>query len=304
MSQSPVPHLLTEQSGIFADATTSPREQLAFGLGVKLPLAQGRHSTENFEANFKALEKKADYVKLLVVHEQYVKAGKAAQDVVGLAVEMPFNEKHTELAAVYMRTLAKELCRKGEAQAAISLLHAASKVCERIPDPEMKLKELMFTAETMQPVAGALADDDKVTQFKQHGMPVLGDIVRKMEHVACADKTSKTIKQAWCLKFVSTCCRNLGDHEQSLERDKEAIELMTSRFGSSASKYRVFGVCQHNLATTYKNLSQHSRAEGIYLKAIESFQSANDWPNEERKRKSITLSTSGLNEIQRFLSKN
>jgi len=282
--------------------TPSPRPAIPPRPNVKPKPACPPRPAVDLAVYFQNFEKKVDTVKLFVRQEQYQLAAKFADNVASLATDLPLGEHHSELAAWDLRDLAKALCRKGEAQAAISLLYAASKVCERIPDPEIKLKELMFTAEAMQPVAGALADDDKVTQFKQHGMPVLGDIVRKMEHVACADKTSKTIKQAWCLKFVSTCCRNLGDHEQSLERDKEAIELMTSRFGSSASKYRVFGVCQHNLATSYKNLSQYSRAEGVYLKAIESFQSANDWPNEERKRRSINLSTSRLIEIKKLLS--
>ena len=254
-------------------------------------------------AKLEALNIKIEIFKCFVQsnekHDLLTAQGAAIAEVLN---DNNLNAVEREEASVMIKEFVKsQLIPHNFQKIALVLLAELSGMCEAIPDPDKQLEQHMLCLDMLQNVARSMSQTKEKSVFKTIGYEAITRIYRNATSIQLEDKQVQCIKISWCLKYIGFCYNETGDFEKSIEYNERSINHMKKHFKENAIRYRILGIAYHNLAAALKNLKRFSSAQESYLKALDAYHAAQDWPSSDRRNNSVILSAKGLTEVHKYL---
>ncbi|CAK8671590.1 unnamed protein product [Clavelina lepadiformis] len=196
---------------------------------------------------------------------------------------------------VDLRQLAEIFIEK-DYEYSILLLRCVLKVIVTLHCGENKLSKFVNTVYSMKKVAEKMSRQNKKKDFENQ-FPFLEEIVDEMLRETDVDLKVKCHKLAWCFRHVGNCYFEVEYFKESIDAHKQGILLMKSAYGDNAKLYELFGDSYHNLGAAYSRRSQLIEAETAYVQAIQIYETAIDWDNDEKKQSSIRFTENNLKTV-------
>nr|XP_039256986.1 uncharacterized protein LOC120333717 [Styela clava] len=171
---------------------------------------------------------------------------------------------------------------------ALILISCASKMYKAYPDPNEAIIKIKQCLKNFCFAMRDLANSDPIILLRDLGLRMLQDIFDDLQSISGVDLNKKAEIVASCLGIMGffyfhTVKRPL----QSIELFERGISIMKQQFGQTASKFKLVGYLQHNIATTYDREGNKKKAKEYRSSAITSKKTAQDWDNESQKKKSL-----------------
>ena len=120
---------------------------------------------------------------------------------------------------------------------------------------------------------------------------LLENILRDMMRIQDVDVQEKTLRVAWVYKYFAFACDEVGNFLRSVELTRQGITAMKTAFGQDAPRYKIYGHLYHNMAASLLSIGQTGRARKAYEKALDIYQEAEDWENQNKKLEIIKFTT-------------
>lgn len=124
-------------------------------------------------------------------------------------------------------------------------------------------------------------------------------VLREMLLIKDVSIENKAIKLAWVYKYFAFYCDEVGNYSRAVELNRQGITLMKAVFGAEAKKYKVFGHLYNNMGASLCKLRCYQRAHKAYEKALDVYNEAEDWKNQEVKYEIINQTKKSVQQTQR-----
>nr|XP_039255642.1 uncharacterized protein LOC120332456 [Styela clava] len=127
-----------------------------------------------------------------------------------------------------------------------------------------------------------------------YGIEYMTEMLDDVRAIENADPVNKATQEAWCCQYIGYNYLLAGENEKGIKIFMNGLEILEKKFGSNASKYKIYGVLLHNIGVGYYNMRKYEEAESYDIKAIDAYGKASDYGNEAEREEDIENSKTEL----------
>ena len=225
-----------------------------------------------------------------------MRTGNLAESKTQTAQFISFMESRVETSTEELRALAAKLRHEKRFLESVALYDAAAYFCRRKTVPKECVTWMAACMDGMKETAIAMVKNDPDLRAIVPGHVILRmrDVLRQIEDVDGVADQIKCLQVVWVLQSIEFC-QYLSDLWEEREATlAAALAKMRNVLGDASMRYSIYGTLLHNMGNVHKRMLRWDKAAACYLQAIDTFQTAGDYENENERKEDLKRSEANL----------
>nr|XP_039251641.1 uncharacterized protein LOC120329085 [Styela clava] len=221
------------------------------------------------------------------------KASKAIKEIKKIILSDPFPDVDDIMALI------DDLIGNSSFTSALIMLPIASEIYLMGKEPDEILDGLFRCINKANDCARPMinAGDRSRVLAIDFGIDYMVELLGEIKQQTKADPEKRVMKQALAITLISYNYWMIKDNSKGVRFREQAVAAMEKQFGKHASQRRIYGNMLYNLGVGYDILNKRSKSKETYEKAIVAIEDAQDFDDEDTRRKEIQMCREKLKEL-------